>query len=60
MEKTCIRNPGCPSGIIFPRAEKQFFSGLKILQFFDADPGSGIEKFGPRLRDKHPGFATLR
>jgi hypothetical protein len=31
----------------------------KILKFFDADadPGSGIEKFGSR--DKHPGSATL-
>jgi hypothetical protein len=25
----------------FPRAENQFL-GLKILKFFDADPGSGI------------------
>ncbi len=32
---------------------------LKILKFFYADPGSGIEKFGSRVRDKHPGFATL-
>jgi hypothetical protein len=23
------------------------------------DPGSGIEKFGSRIRDKHPGSATL-
>jgi hypothetical protein len=32
---------------------------VKILKFFDADPGSGMEKFGSRIRDKHPGFATL-
>jgi hypothetical protein len=30
--------------------------GLKILKFFDSDPGSGMEKF--RIRDKHPGSAT--
>ncbi len=33
--------------------------GLKIFKFFDADPGSGIEKFGSGIRDKHPGSATL-
>jgi hypothetical protein len=30
---------------------------VKILKFFDADPGSGMEK--NRIRDKHPGSATL-
>jgi hypothetical protein len=35
---------------------------VKILKFFDADPewkqfGSGMEK--SRIRDKHPGSATL-
>jgi hypothetical protein len=35
---------------------------VKILKFFDADPG--WKKFGYgmeqiRIRDKHPGFATL-
>jgi hypothetical protein len=34
--------------IIFPRASKQFF-WVKILKFFDADPGSGMEKI--RIRD---------
>jgi hypothetical protein len=45
----CIRDPGLTSRIIFPRAKKQFI-GLKILEFFDADPdprsfdpGSGIK-----------------
>jgi hypothetical protein len=38
------------------------FRGVKILKFFDADPGwrqfgSGIEK--SRIRDKHPGSAAL-
>jgi hypothetical protein len=28
---------------------------VKILKFFDADPGSAMEK----IRDKHPGSATL-
>jgi hypothetical protein len=43
---------------------------VKILKFFDADagswnrfltldPGSGMEKFGSGIRDKHPGSATL-
>jgi hypothetical protein len=31
---------------------------IKILNIFDADPGSGMEKI--RIRDKHPGSATLR
>jgi hypothetical protein len=30
---------------------------VKIFKFFDADPGSGMEKI--RIRDKHPGSATL-
>ncbi len=33
------------------------FLGVKIVKFFDADPGSGMEK--SRIRDKDPGFATL-
>jgi hypothetical protein len=37
---------------------------VKILKFLDADPGSGMKKFGSgmekiRIRDKHPGSATL-
>ncbi len=31
---------------------------VKILKFFDVDPGSGMEKI--RIRDKHPGSATLK
>ncbi len=49
--------------------------GVKILKFYDVDPGgknsdpeSGMEKnsdpewtkFGSRIRDKHPGSATLK
>jgi hypothetical protein len=30
---------------------------VKILKFFDADSGSGMEKI--RIRDKLPGSATL-
>ncbi len=51
-----------------PRAQKQFF-GLKILEFFDADPGTGIFltldpglknlEPGSAIRDKHAGSATL-
>jgi hypothetical protein len=32
---------------------------VKILKFFDADPGSVMEKIGSGIRDKHPGSATL-
>jgi hypothetical protein len=45
------------------------FFGVKILEFFDTDPGSGTEtvrirdpgwkKVGSGIRDKHPGSATL-
>ena len=31
--------------------------GVRTLKFFDADPGFGMEKI--RIRDKHPGSATL-
>jgi hypothetical protein len=27
------------------------FLGLRIPKFFDADPGSGMEKFGSRIQD---------
>ncbi len=30
---------------------------VRIIKFFDADPGFGMEKI--RIRDKHPGSATL-
>jgi hypothetical protein len=43
--------------------------GVKILKFFDEDPGSRMEtvrirdpgwkKVGSGIRDKHPGSATL-
>ncbi len=32
---------------------------VKILEFFDADPGSGMELFGSGIQDKLPGSATL-
>jgi hypothetical protein len=40
------------------------FFGVKILKFFDADPGwkkigTGMEKSRIRDREKHPGSATL-
>jgi hypothetical protein len=43
----------------FPELRNHFigFFGVKILKFFDADPGSGMEK--SVIRDKHPGSATL-
>jgi hypothetical protein len=35
--------------------------GLKVIKFFDADPdpGSGMEKFGFVIQNKHPGSDTL-
>ncbi len=46
-----------------------FWGGVKILKFFDEDPGSGMDtvrirdpgwkKVGSGIRDKHPGSATL-
>jgi hypothetical protein len=44
-----------------PEFRNHFF-WVKILKFFDADPGwrqfgSGMEK--SRIRDKHPGSTTL-
>jgi hypothetical protein len=33
------------------------FFGVKILKFFDEDPG--WKKVGSGIRDNHPGFATL-
>ncbi len=35
---------------------------VKIFKFFDADPGSEMEKFGSgmeKIGDKHPGYVTL-
>jgi hypothetical protein len=47
---------------IYDSLETTFW--VKILKFFDADPGwtnsyPGWKKFGSRIRDKHPGSATL-
>jgi hypothetical protein len=47
---------------IFESLETIFW--VKILTFFDADPGFGMEKTGSgmekiRIRDKHPGSTTL-
>jgi hypothetical protein len=43
---------------------RNHFLKVKILKFFDADPGSGMEKSrirdpGSGIWDKHPGSATL-
>jgi hypothetical protein len=35
----------------------KLFFWVKILKFFDADPGTWMEK--SRIQDKHPGSATL-
>ncbi len=57
------KKSGSGSGMNNPdRIFREFkinFLGLKYLgTFFDADPGSGLEKI--LIRDKHPGSATLR
>ncbi len=43
-------------GSYFRELRTHFF-WPKVLKNFDADPGSGMEKI--RIRDKHPGSATL-
>jgi hypothetical protein len=58
-----IRNPvlGWTTQIIILEAKNHFF-GLKyrVLKFFDADQGSGMEKkIASGFRGKHPGSATL-
>jgi hypothetical protein len=58
-------------GSYFLELRNHFFAffGVKILKFFDEDPGYGMEtvrirdpgwkKVGSGIRDKHPGSATL-
>ncbi len=58
-------------GSYFLELRNHFFVsfGIKILKFFDADPGSGMEtvrirgpewkKVGSGIRCEHPGSATL-
>ncbi len=54
-------------GSYFLELRNHFF-GIKILKFFDTDPGSGFRDgdssdpgsgSGIGIRDKHPGSATL-
>jgi hypothetical protein len=46
---------GSGMNIIYPITQKQFF-GVKILKFFYADPGSGME----RIRIRESGMAKTR
>jgi hypothetical protein len=49
---------GSGSGMNNPNhISESFHFGGKLLKFFDAYPGTGMEK--NRIRDKHPGSATL-
>jgi hypothetical protein len=50
-------DPGWTTRIIGIFESLETIFGLKQLKFFDADPG--WNKFGSRIRDKHPGSATL-
>ncbi len=60
-----MRDPGPfwpldPGWITFPRDRNRFFR-LKYLKFFDADPGSGMKKFGSgmeKIRIRDPGKAS--
>jgi hypothetical protein len=52
-----MNNPDLISESLETIFAKQFL-GL-ILKFFDADPGSGMEKIRIREKHKHPGTATL-
>jgi hypothetical protein len=62
-------NPGSESGMNNPdhiSESLETYFWVKILKFFDADQGSGMEKirdpgwnkFGSGIRDKHLGSAT--
>jgi hypothetical protein len=70
-EKVSIRIRDEQPGSYFLELRNHFFAffGVKMLKFFDEDPGSGLEtvrirdpgwkKVGSGIRDKHPGSATL-
>jgi hypothetical protein len=70
-EKVSIRIRDEQPGSYFLELRNQFFCffGVKILKFFDEDPGSAMEtvrirdpvwkKVGSGIRDKSPGSATL-
>jgi hypothetical protein len=51
------KKSGFGSGMNPIRIRHNFLGYLKYLKFFDAYLGSGMEK--TRIRDKHPGSATL-
>jgi hypothetical protein len=52
------KNSRSGSGMNFRKLRTNF--GLKMLEFFDADPGSEIFfSPGSGIRDKHPRFAAL-
>jgi hypothetical protein len=53
--------PGSGSGMNNPDHISEILETIfwvKILKFFDADPGSGMEKI--RIRDKRPGSTILK
>jgi hypothetical protein len=65
-EKVSIRIRDEQPGSYFLELRNNFFAffWVKIVKFFDEDPGSGMEivRSGmekSRIRDKHPGSATL-
>jgi hypothetical protein len=63
MGKKSGSGSGITTMIIFPRTWEQFvglkyiISLMRIRDGKNSDPGSGMKKI--RIRDKHPGSATL-
>jgi hypothetical protein len=63
METKSVSRIKIPDNFSFSKSLETVL-GLKILEYYDADPGfriflTGMEKLGSWILDKHPGSATL-